>query len=60
MRILGLNEKISELEKRLKREINPAVYSLEEYKTRKRARSGFIVELLKNPKIMLIGKEDDL
>jgi predicted nucleotidyltransferase len=55
-----LNEKISELEKRLKREINPTVYSLEEYKTKKRARSGFILELLKNPKIMLIGKEDDL
>lgn len=56
----GLNEKIAELEKRLKREINPTLYSLKEYKARKMAKSGFILELLKNPKIMLIGKEDDL
>lgn len=55
-----LNEKITELEKRLKREINPTIYSLQEYKTKKRAKSGFIIELLKSPKIMLIGKEDDL
>jgi hypothetical protein len=55
-----LNEKIAELEKKLKRDINPTVYSLEEYMANKRAKSGFIVDLLKNPKIMLIGKEDDL
>jgi len=56
----SLNEKIAELEKRLKREINPTVYSLKEYKAKKKAKSGFVLELLKNPKIMLIGKEDDL
>ena len=55
-----LNEKIAELEKRLKREINPTIYSLEEYRRKKKGKSGFITELLKNPKIMLIGKEDDL
>lgn len=55
-----LNEKIAELEKRLKKEINPTIYSLEEYGTKKKSKSGFIVELLKNPKIMLIGKKDDL
>lgn len=55
-----LNEKIAELERRLKREVNPTVYSLKEHKAKKRAKSGFILELLKNPKIMLIGKEDDL
>ena len=55
-----LNEKIVEVEKRLKREINPTLYSLKEYKAKKRAKSGFIMELLKNPKIMLIGKENDL
>lgn len=55
-----LNEKVAELEKKLKREINPTVYSLKEYKAKKRAKSGFILELLKNPKIMLIGKKDDL
>ena len=55
-----LNEKIAELEKRLKREINPTIYSLKEYKTKKKAKTGFVMELLKNPKIMLVGKEDDL
>jgi len=55
-----LNEKIAELEKRLNREINVTVYSLAEYKTRKNAHRGFIQELLKNPKIMLIGDERDL
>ena len=55
-----LNEKIAELEKRLKREINPTLYSLEEYRRKKCTKSGFIMELLKNPKIMVVGKEDDL
>ncbi len=55
-----LNEKIVELENKLKREINPTIYSMKEYKAKKRAKSGFILELLKNSKIMLIGKEHDL
>jgi predicted nucleotidyltransferase len=55
-----LNEKIVTLEKRLNREINPTVYSLTEYKAKKKAKSGFIMDLLKNPKIMVIGEEDDL
>ena len=55
-----LNEKISALEKRLKREINPTIYALAEYEAKKKAKSGFIMDLLKNPKIMVIGKEDDL
>ncbi len=55
-----LNEKIATLEKRLNRDINPTVYSLAEYKARKKAKSSFIMDLLRNPKLMLIGKEDDL
>lgn len=55
-----LNEKMAELETKLKREINPTIYSLKEYRDKKKAESGFIMDLLKNPKIMLIGKEDDL
>lgn len=55
-----LNEKLCELEKKLTREINPTVYSLAEYKSRRKARSGFILNLLKNPKILLIGEENDL
>lgn len=55
-----LNEKLSALERRLKREINPTVYSMREYKEKKRARGGFIMDLLRNPKIMILGKADDL
>lgn len=55
-----LNEKIIELEKGLKREINQTIYSLKEYKAKKKAKSGFILDLLKKQKIMLIGKENDL
>jgi len=55
-----LNEKIMELEKVLRREINPSIYSFKEYESRKNAKSGFILDLLKNPKIMLIGNEKDL
>ena len=55
-----LNEKIARLEEKLKREINITIYSLKEYKEKKKAKSGFIMELLRNPKIMLIGKENDL
>jgi len=55
-----LNEKIIELEKGLKREINQTIYSLKEYKVKKKAKSGFILDLLKKQKIMLIGKDNDL
>ena len=55
-----LNEKISEFERKIKREINPTIYSLEEYKLRKKNKSGFILDLLKNKKIILIGNENDL
>ncbi|MDD5432989.1 MAG: nucleotidyltransferase domain-containing protein [Candidatus Omnitrophica bacterium] len=55
-----LNEKLSILEKKLKREINPTIYSWQEYKSKKRAKGGFITDLLKKPKIMLVGEENDL
>ena len=55
-----LNEKIMELEKRLRREISPTFYSLQEYRAKKRAPSGFIAEVLRAPKIMLVGKENEL
>jgi len=58
--ISSLNEKIARLEEKLKREINITTYSPEEYKNRRKVKSGFILDLLKNPKIMLAGTEDDL
>ena len=56
----GLHIKVAELEQKLKREINLTVYSLKEYKAKKKAKGGFITDLLKNPKIILIGRENDL
>lgn len=56
----NLNEKIANLEKILRREINPTIYSFKQYRAKKKAKSGFVLELLRNPKIMLIGKESDL
>ena len=58
--VSSVNGKIAELERRLKREINPIFYSLKEYKSKKRAKNGFIRDLLGKPKIMLVGKENDL
>jgi len=55
-----LNKKIAGLEKKLQREINVTTYSPEEYKYRREANSGFILDVVKNPKILLAGAEDDL
>jgi len=55
-----LNKAIQRLETRLSREINHTVYSPDEYRSRKRGKSAFIEDLLKSPKIILVGSEDDL
>lgn len=55
-----LNKKIVPLEQKLKREINTTTYSLKEYLERKKNKSGFILDILEKPKLMLIGKENDL
>ena len=55
-----LNGQIAALERKLKREINPTVYSAAEYKNKKNAGAGFLTDVLKNPIIMLIGERDDL
>ena len=58
--ISSLNEKIARLEDKLKREINITTYSPEEYNNKRKVKSGFILDVLKNPKILLAGSEDDL
>lgn len=55
-----LHKKIAALEQKLKREINPTVYSVKEFRAKKKNKSGFVTDLLQNPKIMLIGNENDL
>ena len=56
--ISSLNKKIAKLEHGLKRDINSSIYTVREYRKKKRAGSGFIKELVRNPKIMLFGSED--
>lgn len=43
----------------LKREINPVVYTTDEFVQRLRQGDGFAREILANPKLFLIGNEDD-
>lgn len=56
----ALYKKIARLEEKLNREINVTIYSPEEYKSRKKVQSGFILDLLKSRKIMVAGTGDDL
>ena len=46
--------------RRLGRPVNPTVYSVSELEKRTRERNSFVVRVLKQPKIWLIGGEDDL
>lgn len=55
-----LNDKIRDLEHKLRRDINILVYTRREYQAKKKAQSGFILDVVNNPKIMLIGSQDDL
>ncbi|MGA3207427.1 MAG: nucleotidyltransferase domain-containing protein [Syntrophales bacterium] len=47
-------------EKTLGREINPSLYSLKEYKRRMKRKDPFIVRVMDEPRIMLIGDDDGL
>jgi predicted nucleotidyltransferase len=44
----------------LKREINPVVYPVEEFKKRLKEKQGFVMEVMRGEKIFLIGDEDEL
>jgi hypothetical protein len=44
----------------LAREINPKVFSGEEWRARLKAKDPFIREVLVQPKIFLIGNDDEL
>jgi predicted nucleotidyltransferase len=56
----ALHEALARVEQKLQREVNPTIYSMDEYRAKKRAKRGFITELLRRPKIMLRGRADDL
>lgn len=48
------------VEKKLGREVNPKVFSPKEWKTKMKEGDAFVAEILKAPKILLIGTEDEL
>jgi predicted nucleotidyltransferase len=44
----------------LKREVNPVVYPVEEFKKRLKEKQGFVMEVMRGEKIFVIGDEDEL
>lgn len=58
--IMELHEKLRVLERRIKREINPTIYSREEFINKAKEKRAFITDLLEKPKIMIQGKEIEL
>jgi len=48
------------IQKDLGREINPKVFSTKEWRVQAHANNPFLVDVLSNPKIFLIGNEHDL
>ena len=55
-----LDSLISSIEKKLGRSINYAIYSNSEFLNKKKKKDGFIIDVLKDKKIMLIGDESGL
>ena len=53
-------KELDRLERVLKREINYKLYTLQEFKEETKEREPFILEILKDKKIMLIGDENGL
>jgi predicted nucleotidyltransferase len=51
---------VQEMEKELGREINYVLYTPEEFKRKKEARNTFIIDVLRNSKVFIIGEEHDL
>jgi predicted nucleotidyltransferase/predicted transcriptional regulator with HTH domain len=56
----GLLRLIRGPEKALGREINPSLYSVKEYKGRMKKKDPFIVQIMNEPRMMLIGDDDGL
>ena len=47
-------------QKELRREINPNVYSLTEFRKKAKEKGSFPARVLEEPKLFILGKEDDL
>ncbi len=55
-----LDSTLGKLEKTLGREINYVLYSMEECKSKKKTKDGFLMDVLSGKKIMLAGAEHEL
>ena len=55
-----ISEALLHAQNRLGREITPTVYSPAEFVDRLKAKQSFLMRVLKEPKIMLIGAPDDI
>jgi predicted nucleotidyltransferase len=55
-----LDSNLGKLEKTLGREINYVLYSMEEFKSKKKAKDGFLMDVLSGKKIMAIGNGNGL
>ena len=51
---------LAPVQEKLRREVNPTVMKPEEFARKLRTRDGFVVNLRREPKIWLIGNDDDL
>jgi len=48
---------LRELEKELGREINYVLYSKNEFKAKRKKKDGFVIDVMSNEKLILIGRE---
>ncbi|MFQ6032593.1 MAG: nucleotidyltransferase domain-containing protein, partial [Candidatus Zixiibacteriota bacterium] len=55
-----LSRAIGKAEKELKREINPTLYPVREFKEKLRQKNHFLRSVLKSKMLFLIGSQDDL
>jgi predicted nucleotidyltransferase len=53
-----LDFNLGNLEKTLGREINYVLYSSKEFKSKKKAKDGFLTDVLRGKKIMVVGAEN--
>ncbi len=57
---LQLMEKLVKLESLLGRAVNPTMYTQNEFVKKHSSKNNFVKQIIKQPKIMLIGNENDL
>jgi predicted nucleotidyltransferase len=56
----ALVKRLDKLEEKLQRDINYKLYTINEFKRNIKEKEPFILEILRDKKIMLLGEENDL